>query len=68
MTPARFDHLLSLVGPDITKCSFRREVIPPGERLSLTLRYLVTGDANISMASSHRISQTSVGRIIAETC
>jgi hypothetical protein len=32
MTPARFDHLLSLVGPDITNCSLRREVIPPGER------------------------------------
>lgn len=68
MTPARFDHLLSLVGPDITKCSLRREVIPPGERLCLTLSYLVTGDAQISMASSYRISPTSVGRIIAETC
>ena len=49
---------------DITKCSLHREVIPPGERLCLTLRYLVTGDAQISMASSYRISPMTVGQII----
>ena len=68
MTPTRFEQLLSIVANDITKCSIRREVIEPAERLCLTLRYLAMGDAQVSIASSYRVSPTSVGRIIAETC
>ena len=68
MSPTQFEHLLSLIAQSITKSSLRREAISPSERLCLTLRYLVTGDAQISIANSYRVSPTSVGRIIAETC
>ena len=44
-----------------------REPVPPDERLSVTLRYLVT-DAHTTVAASYRISPTSIGRIIEETC
>ena len=46
MTPQRFSHLLSLVGPLITRQDTTfRQAISPGERLAITLRYLVTGDS-----------------------
>ena len=46
MSPQRFDHLLSLVGPLVKRQDTRyREAIPPDERLAITLRYLVTGDS-----------------------
>ena len=38
------------------------------ERLCVTLRYLVTGDAQLTIAANYRISPTVVGRIISETC
>ena len=43
MTPARFDDLLSLVGPAITRqhTNFKTP-ISPGERLVVTLRFLAT--------------------------
>ena len=45
MTPHRFDTLLSLVGPALTRQTTQmRTPISPGERLAVTLRYLVTGD------------------------
>ena len=45
MTPKRYELLLSWVGPLIMKCSIRREPIEPAERLCITLRYLISGDA-----------------------
>ena len=47
MSPERFAHLLSLVGPAITRqtTSFRQP-IHADERLAITLQYLVTGDSN----------------------
>lgn len=68
MLPTKFEELLSFVAPLVTKSSIRREVISPEERLCITLRYLVTGDAKITIASSYRVSPTTVGRIISETC
>ncbi|XP_057302829.1 uncharacterized protein LOC130636991 [Hydractinia symbiolongicarpus] len=68
ISPFRFEHLLSLIAPIITKCSLRREAISPSERLCLTLRYLVTGDSQVSIACSYRVSPTSITRIVAETC
>ncbi len=49
MSPARFDHLLSLVGPQLIKTS-KREPLSPGERLSLTLRYLASGESQKSIS------------------
>ena len=63
MTPAKFEELLSWVASLITKSSIRREPICPSERLCATLRYLVTGDAQVTISMSYRISQTTIGRI-----
>ena len=44
--PSRFDHLLSLVGPAITRQETNfRSPISAGERLAVTLRFLATGDS-----------------------
>ena len=44
-----------------------RDSIGPKERLCVCLCYLVTGDAQTTIAASYRVSPA-VGRIIAETC
>ena len=68
MTPERFEHLLSLVGPRITKTNTRmREAISAAERLILTLWYLASGDDQQSLSFSYRIRRTSVSHIIKET-
>ena len=68
MSPSKYEELLNLVAPYITKSSVKREAIGPSERLSVTLRYFVTGDAQITIAQSFRISPTSICRIVDETC
>ena len=68
MSPTTFEELLSWIAPFIIKSSVRRATASPAERLCVTLRYLATGDAQFTIASSYRISPTTVGRIIRETC
>ena len=70
MSPERFEELLKCVGPFIAKSHCRsREPISPGERmLLLTLRYLVTGDSQQSLAFSFRIDRITVSNILRETC
>ena len=69
MSPNRLEHLLSLVGPFITKKSCRsREVISAEERLVLTLRYLATGDSQQSHSFNFLIGRTTVCHIIIDTC
>ena len=46
----------------------RREAIDPAERFSATLRYLVTGDAQVTISLNYRMSPTIIGRILFETC
>ena len=67
MSPSTFETLLSWVGPHIRKSSLRREVAGPAEHLCVTLRYLVTGDAHITIGLSYRLSPTTVGRFIRKT-
>ena len=67
MGPEKFEEILSYVAPKITQCSVRREPIGPSERLCVTLRYLLTGDAQTTIAASYRMSRSSVSRIIKET-
>ena len=67
MTPHQSEVLLAKVAPRILKSS-KREFIDPSERLCVTLRYLATGDAQTTIAANFRISPTSIGRIIEETC
>ena len=40
----------------------------PVEQLCVTLRFFSSGDSQTTIASSYRISPTTVGRIICETC
>ena len=47
----QFEALLYLVAPKITKANTRVGVISPAERLSVTLRYLATGDGYATLAS-----------------
>ena len=69
MSPENFEMLLSGIGPKIKKVTTKiREPISVGQRLCVTLRYLVTGDAHVTIAASHRMSPTTVGCIVNETC
>ena len=69
MSPQRFDHLLSLVGPLVKPQDTRyREAIPPNERLAVTLRYLVTGDSMQTISFSYCVGLSTVCGIIDTTC
>ena len=68
MLPEKYEKLLSCVSPLITKSSLRHECVSADQRLCITMRYLVTGDAKATIASSYRVGRTTVGRIISETC
>ena len=69
MSTIRFVELLLKVAPRIKKSNLRRfDVVGPSERLSVTLRYLVTGDSHVTISASYRISPPTVGRIVDETC
>ena len=67
MSPTSLEQLLSWIGPRIFKSSQRREAISPKERLCVTLRYLVTGDAQVTIAASYRIGPATISKIIKET-
>ena len=69
ITPERFAHLLSLVGPSITRQSTNfRESIPADERLAITLLYLVTGDSMQTISFSYRAGHSTVCGIIDSVC
>ena len=68
MTPNRFEHLLTLVGPLIQKETTRfREPISAPQRLALTLCYLATGESQQSLSLSYRIGKATVSKIVSET-
>ena len=69
MSPTTLEKLLSWIGPLLKRASTKmREAISPSERLCVCLRYLVTGDAQVTIAASYRMSAAVVGRIINDTC
>ena len=69
MSPGRFEHLLSLVGPLIAKEPCRsRNTVSEAERLMLTLRFLATGDSQQSCSFAFRLGKATVSKIIRETC
>ena len=69
MSPERFEHLLSLIEPIVTKQTTNlREPISAGERLSVTLRFLATGESQQSLSFSYRIGKSTASKIIRETC
>ncbi|GIY08398.1 putative nuclease harbi1 [Caerostris extrusa] len=61
MTPAQFDHLLTLVGPIISKNNTNyRDSIQAKDRLALTLRFLASGDLMVSLSYQFRIGRSTV--------
>ena len=57
ISPENFEMLLSWTGPKIKKVTTKmHESISVGQRLYVTLRYLVTGNAHVTIAASYRIS------------
>ena len=69
MSPALFEELLCLVAPHIPKKETKlRQPISPSERLCVTLQYLVTGDAFVTIGASYRMRPTAISQIIPETC
>lgn len=64
-----YDELLNLVTPIIQKEDTQmRKSISPQQRLSVTLRYLATGNSFEDLKFSTAISAQSIGVIVIETC
>ena len=69
MSPERYDHLLRLVSPFITKEDTNlREAIPAGERLAVALWFLTSGESQQSLSFAYRIGKSTLSRILRETC
>ena len=49
-------------------CTIYTETRNKDERFCVALRYLVTGNAQVTIAANYRMSPVTVGRIISETC
>ena len=70
MSKEKFDILLSLVGPLLTKRHYfsrQRVEITPAERLAVTLRYLATGNSQVSLSFNFRIGRSTICGIVRET-
>ena len=68
MSPNRFQHLLELARPLITKKDTKmRKAITAEERLAVTLHFLATGDSQQSLSFSFRMGETTVNTIVTET-
>ncbi|XP_050295129.1 uncharacterized protein LOC126735220 [Anthonomus grandis grandis] len=69
MSAKDFDFLLGLVKEKIYKKDTKmRQAIRPEERLSLTLRFLATGDSYHSLMYLYRIPVCTIARIVPECC
>lgn len=67
MTRDSFDQLVKLITPFLQKHS-RREFISVSERLVITLRYLASGDMQVSLSYMFRVGRSTITMIIRETC
>lgn len=64
-----FDQLVDMVMPFIQRQNTNmRECISPRDRVSITLRFLATGETYRSLEYSMRIPACTISRIIPETC
>jgi len=69
MDNSLFTVLLHLVKPLIDRQDTRmRQCIGAGERLTITLRFLATGESFRSLQYLFRVSEQSIGSIVIETC
>lgn len=67
LTIYQFDRLLALIKPIIKKLHVTREPLSPGLKLSLTLRYLASGDSMISLHYLYYVGRSTIPKIIADT-
>jgi hypothetical protein len=64
-----FDELLKMVTPEIEKRNTTmRDAIPTSQRLSITLRYLATGNTFEGLKFTSAMSPQSIGASVMETC
>ncbi|KAG0711267.1 hypothetical protein GWK47_020993 [Chionoecetes opilio] len=69
MSKDNFVKLLNLVSPLIRKQDTKlRKAVSPAQRLSVTLRYLATGESRRSLEFQYRISHNLISSIIPEVC
>ncbi|XP_048062134.1 protein ALP1-like [Megalobrama amblycephala] len=69
MTAEEFEFLLGMVGALITKQHTKmRRAISPRDRLSVTLRYLASGETFSSLSLQYRIGASTISQIVMETC
>ncbi|XP_018370115.1 PREDICTED: uncharacterized protein LOC108765770 [Trachymyrmex cornetzi] len=66
MKKETFDVLLQLTKPFLIK--FSNRAFSPEQRLTITLRYLATGDQILSIALAFRCGESTVRKIIHEIC
>ena len=65
----RSSTVIALMEPLVTKEDTNyRKSISPAEHLALTIRFLATGESQISLSFSFQIGKSTVSKIIAETC
>ncbi|XP_045116824.1 uncharacterized protein LOC123507728 [Portunus trituberculatus] len=65
----QYHRLLELVTPLIAKSDTKmRKAVTAGERLTLTLRYLATGESQVSLAYQFCISHNLISSIIPSVC
>lgn len=69
MDESAFDELLVLVAPIIAKSNTNmRAAIPSCERLTITLRFLATGESYASLAVLFRVAHNTISVIVPEVC
>ena len=70
MTHEDFIKILELIEPDITRCQVTggHKVITAAERLTLTIRFLATGETYRSLSFQFRISKSAISYIVNEVC
>ena len=68
MLPNGFSHSFELIKPMIMKKNEVRAPIPPDEHLAITLRFLASGERQISLSYCFKIGKTTVSRIFEEVC
>lgn len=69
MSPIVFEDILRWVASYIQKKETKmRELIFPRQRFCVASRYLVTDNAQVTIAADYRMSPASIGRRISETC